>query len=451
MNLLKYLVFMIIFAPFCVRGSIIDEYVKEGLANNLALKQKALDYQKSLAALKEARGKYMPGISFNARYTRAGGGRKIDIPVGDLMNPVYQALNQYAGQDIFPLISNYSIPFLREKEQETKLSLLQPVYNPAISHNYDIKEYLSEALLASRDTYARQLTADIKTAYYNYLKTLEVLDILNNTRVLLNENLRVSKSLVDNGKATGEVIYRANAEISKLEQNKAAAEKNRGLAANYLNFLLNRPLDMEIETDANAEWQKKELISRDSAQKSALANREEFRQLNSYINAAESNISLNSSGYLPTVGLAVDYGIQGRKYSLSEKDDFWMASLVLHWNIFNGYQDEAKVQQAKLGKQELAAKKKELEKQILIQVNEAFRNIELAVRSIEFARQQLTADEAAFRIVSKKYAQGMAPQIEYMDARLRFTEAQVNLVMAVFNYNIGLVELERAATIDPIP
>ena len=36
---------------------------------------------------------FLPDISMNARYTVARGGRIIEFPVGDLLNPVYITLN----------------------------------------------------------------------------------------------------------------------------------------------------------------------------------------------------------------------------------------------------------------------------------------------------------------------------------------------------------------------
>ena len=82
--------------------TILESYVAEGLENNLALQRKQLGYEKSLAALKEAKGLFMPAVSFNATYTLAYGGRAIQFPIGDLLNPVYSTLNQLTESQNFP-------------------------------------------------------------------------------------------------------------------------------------------------------------------------------------------------------------------------------------------------------------------------------------------------------------------------------------------------------------
>ena len=50
-------------------------------------------------------------------------------------------------------------------------------------------------------------------------------------------------------------------------------------------------------------------------------------------------------------------------------------------------------------------------------------------------------------IVSKKYEQGIMPQIEYIQARERFTEAGIRQVIARFDYYIKEARLEQASAL----
>ena len=72
----------------------LDSYLAQGLKSNLALQQQAFQFQKSLEALKEAKGMFYPTLTLSGRYSRAGGGRMIEIPIGDMMNPLNASLNQ---------------------------------------------------------------------------------------------------------------------------------------------------------------------------------------------------------------------------------------------------------------------------------------------------------------------------------------------------------------------
>ncbi len=152
------------------KDGLLENYIAEGLDNNLALKQKEFSLKKSILELREARGKFLPSISIEGRYSRAGGGRTIEFPVGDLMNPVYNAINATrleSGQQPFnfPVLENEIIPFLREEEHETKIRATQMVFQPALYYNQKIKSDLKSIHEYDVNIYKRQLIAEIKIAY----------------------------------------------------------------------------------------------------------------------------------------------------------------------------------------------------------------------------------------------------------------------------------------------
>jgi outer membrane protein TolC len=68
-------------------AAVIDGYVREGLKSNLALRAQSLEVERADAALDAARARYFPEAAFSARYTRAEGGRTIELPLGDALNP----------------------------------------------------------------------------------------------------------------------------------------------------------------------------------------------------------------------------------------------------------------------------------------------------------------------------------------------------------------------------
>lgn len=60
---------------------LLDSYIKDGLTNNIVLKDKKVSLEKSMVALKEARSLFQPNTWFEGTYSVAKGGRTIDIPV----------------------------------------------------------------------------------------------------------------------------------------------------------------------------------------------------------------------------------------------------------------------------------------------------------------------------------------------------------------------------------
>lgn len=449
----KQLVCSFIFLPVLLLGrDMLESYVHAGLRNNLALQQKTFSLKRSMAALSEARGLFLPSLSIEARYTRAGGGRIIDFPVGDLMNPVYESLNYLLGNPFFPTdLPNERIPFLREEEHETKLRLVQPVFKPGILFNYKIHSDLKETESLSRDLFARQLVAEIKTAYYQYLKTVQILTLLEETRILLGENVRVSRSLFDHDKVTQDVIFRAEAELHAFDLEQAEARKRHQLAASYFNFLLNRPLSTEIEIDEENNPGLETPQNIDAAQEQAVQTREEIRQLQTVASIQKNRRRASQSAFLPGITAVVDYGYQGESYRFGPEDDYWMASLIGSWNLFNGFQDKARVDQARYAEKEIAGQIEAVQQRIRLQVTEAYHNVRVAFESIETARAQKKSAQKSFVIIEKQYAQGMAPQLAYIDARNTKTRAEVNGIVSWYDYWIKLAEWEKVTASYSLP
>ena len=441
------LILLVILIPFLSWGSentILERYISTALQNNLALKQQDFAYQKSVSALKEARGLFLPSLEIQARYSRAGGGRTIDIPVDQFLNPVYQTLNAILQQNVFPEdIQGETIVFLREEEHETKIRAVQPIFQTDIYYNYKIKDNLQNLEQLSKQAYARLLIAHVKSSYYNYLKTLEIVKLLQRTQELLEENLRVNEKLVEIQKSTRDVVFRSQADLSFLEKQQADAEKGQVMAQAYFNFLLNLPQDQIIETISLDSLPSPLLITLSDAEITALQNREEVKQLSYAIEAAQNGVKLNRGKFLPNVFAVFDYGYQGEFYRFSEQDDFWMASAILQWNLFNGFQDKRKIQQARLEQKKLETRQLELQNQIKLEVRDAYYGVGVALKNLQSSEDQLRSQQKSFEIVDKKYQQGMALQVEYLDARNSYIRSEIDLIMARFDYYISHANLER--------
>lgn len=425
--------------------NILINYINEGLESNLFLRQKQAGYEKSMAALKEARSWYYPNISINARYSVADGGRMIEFPVGDMLNPVYSTLNMLIGSDQFPLIDNLEFSFLRSHEHETKVSLIQPIIDPRIYYNNKINQHLSQAKQADADTYKRQLVADIKTAYYNYLKVLRLEQLVNDTKSVLEENVRVNESLYRNDKVTIDNVYRSKAELSKLEQQEAEVRKSKKVAQAWFNFLLNKPYESEITIAELPELSDSSYIPADlpTAQNSALNSREEITMLENYSSANDYLISLNQSQKLPTLYGAVDYGFQGTEYQFNSDYDYVLASVVLRWNLWHGFENKAKISQARIERNIRQDQLEESRNQIMLQVIQSYFELEATQLSIVAAREEFNSSRKAFQVIDRKFKEGQANLIEFIDARTAMTNSELSLIISQYDYLIKHAEFER--------
>lgn len=426
--------------------SILDEYVRYGLKENTALKKKQLSYEESLAALKEAKGLWYPQLSLNARYSVAQGGRVIELPIGDLLNPVYNTLNELTQASPEPfsamLVDNEEIQFLRPAEHETKLRLTQAVYNPQIGYNKRIKKELIGITKADENAYTQELVFEIKSAYYNYLKTISVLKLLEETESLVDENIRVNEKLLQNDKITLDVLYRAKAEKAEVEHLLAIAEMNNRLATSHFNFLLNKPFKTEILIDSTI-YEYHKIYDLESSKLQSINNRYELDMINYYKSVSNLNLKLNKAYKLPSISAVVDYGYQGEEYSFDGESDFVMAAAVLQWDLFKGFQNDAKIQQAKIQQQQTELQYQETQNLIMLEVENAYYVLESAYKAVDAAESENNAMQKAFKLILKKYQNEQANLLEYIDARNSLTTSSEKLIIAKYEALTRMAEFEK--------
>jgi outer membrane protein TolC len=433
--------------PLVVKSQqVLDDYVRYGLENNLTLQQKLTSYSQSIEALREARALFYPDLSFQSRYTRSEGGRVIDLPVGDMLNPVYMTLNSLTGTSMFPIIENQEIKFLRPHEHETRLRLVQPVINTDIYYNSKIKKEMTYLGEEDVNQYRRELTAEIKKAYYNAAMADGIYNMMVNSRNLLTENVRVNRKLIENDKVTLDYLYRSEAELDKFDQELRNAEKNKLTATAYFNFLLNKPLDDSIIISQPDSFPTLSRYEEDYIV-NARNNREELMELETYGRIADLKYKLDNSGKIPDLVLAVDYGFQGEEYRFNKDQDYVQASAILSWSLFKGFENRSKIRQSKLDKEMAELKLQEAEKQIELQVITTMKELSAAEKGISAAESRLRNARESFRLVNRKYEEGQASQIEFIDARTTLTQAEENLIISRFSYLSGFAEFEKAAAI----
>ncbi|MFC2089551.1 TolC family protein [Bacteroidota bacterium] len=436
------IILLLVFGTVYCQNEVLDAYIKEGLASNLALQQKKLDYQKSLLALREAKGMFYPDVSLKARYTVAEGGRIITFPIGDLLNPVYSTLNLLTMTEQFPTVDNEEFPFYRPREQETKLSLVQPIYNSQLIGNVKVKKEYSELMYTSVDMYKRELIREIKTAYYNYQNAHYMNRIIDTTFTLVNENLRLSQRLFNNSVVTRDVVYRSESEISKVEVEKANAQKMLNVSRAYFNFLLNRQLEEPIEL--KLEDPPPFVSTLEDAKLLALENREELQLISKTLNMNSRQLNIQKGSNIPSLFGVVDYGFQGEEYQFTSDDDFILASLVLQWNIFHGMTEKNSRSQTRIEGEKLREALSEAEQKIQMQVITSYYTVLSAYKSIASAKKQLTSSRKAYYMIERKYEEGQANLLEFIDARTSFTTSYSGYFIALNQYLISLAEFESA-------
>lgn len=422
---------------------LLDGYVNEALNANLAIAQQNAALRRATQSVREANGRFLPSVGVNARYSEFSG----VVNIGDFINPAYAALNQLIGQERFPTNIAATLPF----RQETKLELNMPLFNDALFGARAAARAQRDLVGSGRHAAMRQLAADVQQAWLGYATTVRAVETLEATLPVLDENVRVSERLIQNGQATPDVLLRARAERSELLQQLEETRRQRESARRGFNLLRNAPDDAPVTLASDSTLTDLATLDRETVLARALQRREELAQTGSLIEIARAQERVASSAFLPNLSLGASYGVQGDAYRFDRNNDVGLASLVLGWNLFNGTQDAARREQARASRTEAEYRRREAERAVRRDVLNAWDAVQAARSNLVTADDRYASAQRAFSLVQRRYAEGLATQIEFLSARSAFTGAALNQVITRFSFATRVVDLERAAALRSLP
>ncbi len=429
-------------ASMFAQHPVIERYVQEGLNSNLSLKQEQVSLEQNKAAVEAAKRLGYPTIALQGSYTLAAGGRAIALPIGDLLNPVYATLNEMTQSNQFPMLENMREQLSPNNFADVRVRTSMPIINPdlRISRNAEQEKSAIQELQIIRAQ--RDLTYQIKTAYFNYLQAGEAVKIYESALELLKENLRVNQSLLKNDKINKAPVLRVEAEISKVKAEMVQAVTKQLNAAAYFNTLLHRPMDAAIEL-ANMPSPDSLLLATSALQLPDVQRREEIQQLDKALNLNQMALNVEQNFNKPRLNAFVDLGAQGFLSNLDKNVPYAMAGLQLEWTLWNGNRNRWQERQVELETQQLNLRRQDVVSQFQLKQKVALEEVRAAYETLKATTQELASANEYFRVVERSYREDMASYIEYLDARTQLTNANLQKSLKAFQLWGQLAALER--------
>ena len=424
------------------QSEILNNYVQEGLKNSQTLKQQNFQLQKAVFALSEAKSLFKPNVNFNTTLSSAQGGRKIEIPLGDLVNPVYSTLNKLTQSNSFPQIQNTSEQLVPRDFYDVRVRTTMPLINAELKYNQAIKQDQITMQQAEIQVYKRELVRDIKLAYISYLKATEAIKVYENALKILRESERVNESLIKNGSANPTVLVRTRNEISKIVAEFDNARGNQKNAAAYFNFLLNKDFTEKITLDS--------LSKNGLNSELAEGHREELDKIQTGISINRQLLGINQSYKKFKIGASLDLGSQGRFAQIASADKnffapnaFVLLGVSFDLPVYSFGRNQLKIKQSEMEIASLDAQMQQVRNQLDLQAELAKNSLNSAKEIYESKASQVSTAERYYRDMFRRYKEGNLNFIELLDAQTQITTAQLQQSISLYDVWIKWVELER--------
>ncbi len=424
-------------------GPRLKGYIDEALKNSNTIREQQFQLERSMEALKEARTLFLPGVAVLGSYTGAAGGRTIDIPIGDMLNPVYTTLNQLTASHRFPQLENASVLLNPNNFYDVKIRTSMPLVNSEVWYNKKMKQQAISLQEASVNVYKRALVKDVKTAYYRYFQSQKAIAIYKEAMTLVEQNIAMNESLLRNGVRNSTSLTRARTEQQKIQAQITEAENNSRNSRAYFNFLLNRPLETEIATDAADT-----LITK--GPDGNAGDREELMQLDIKKQILNLNTQMQRANAIPRLSTFLDLGSQGFNWAVDDKSKYYLFGVNLEWNVFAWGKSHYKARQAALDVSATEMQHNQAAQAYALQLTQATNNYHTAISNYQSAQAQQLLAAKYHNDQQKAYKAGALLYIELLDAQNQLTAAKLQASVALANVQIALTDVERNAATYPL-
>ncbi len=335
--------------------------------------------------------------------------------------------------------------FLLQPDNSRLLNLVvsQPVFKGGASWNGRRSAVLSlkksrEGVKAAGETIMR----DTARAYFGVLKALRDVEIEESALDRSKKRKEVAAARYEVGEVTKSDLLRAESEEAGTEADLISARSALRNAKNIFRRFVPvegefRLQDPRIKSDSG--FNQEELIKR------AYKNRLDLTLSSLDEEIASMGVKQAWAGFLPTVRVDGNYTRRDRTPSTSFLlKETISATAVLTYPIFEGGLRVAELSEARTKLRIEGLKLRGLKKDIIVQVRQAFNDVEEKEAVIKSLKRQLKFANENYRMVFEQFKSGVATNVDVTDANTELLTADRSLMNALFDLELALVELKYA-------
>lgn len=402
----------------------VDDCILIGLEKNksIGISKTKMDY--SNAKVKEVNTQLFPSLKLNATYTR--------------LSPV----------DPFKIMGFTVSPSILDN-YVTKLSLTQPLFTGfRLKSNLEMMEYNALATEKDFKKDKSQLVYDIKNAYWNYYKAIELKKVIVQNIDQITIHLNDLENFYKHGLTTNNEVLKVKVQLSNAELMKIDAENNIQLSMMSLNNLLGLPIGTVIETKSIAEVKSTDLPDLKILTDKALDNRSEIKGMEYRIKSSESAIKLAKSGWYPQISLIADYYYSkpnSRIFpTLNEFKGTWDLGVNFSFDIWNWRMTSYQTEQSRANLEQSKLALGQIQDGIVLEVNQGYLVAVKSREKIKISEETVNQATENMRVTYEKFKSGLVLNSDVIDAEVSLLQANINYTTALVDYILSLNKLEKA-------
>jgi len=317
-----------------------------------------------------------------------------------------------------------------------------PVFDLTLWRRYQAARDTVSASKANSLSTREQVILLVVSQYIGTLRAVANVEA-SQSRVNLAQALYdQAADLQKEGVGTGIDTLRANVELQNEKQRLIEAERDRETSLFALSRLMNLDPRQAIElADALSFFDTPQPEAEPSIE-FALAERQEWKALESQIKAAENQKKASQDSRLPSLRFDGDFAYVGTSSNTTLPTYTYQASVNMP--LFTGGRIHAEVVRADLEIKKLDQQKDDLRNQIALDVKTALLNLQSARNEVQVANLGVQLSKEEVDQARDRFKAGVANNIEVIQAQDSLSRANDNQIGALYRFNQARADLARS-------
>jgi outer membrane protein TolC len=387
------------------------------------------------ARIHQARSGYLPRLQFSESLQRGN-------------NPVFvfsSLLTQHQFSN-----ANFAIGALNRPDSisnyQSQLTVEQVLFDARqTSRSVETARFTHD--MAGEDTRRSHsdITLDVLRAYFGVTLAERNLEVARQSLDSARADLEHAEAIYQSGRSTQADVLALRVHLAAMQEQQIRASNHLAVTRAALNDSLGVSLDRRfelttpLESSAGAPEGTVEEYCRLAAE-----NRPEMRQAELLQHIARTQEEIAVTTYWPQVAFQ---GIveADRQNFFSKGGANWFTAVTLRWNLWNGGEAKARVEQARFAESRAEALRKRADSAIHLELRKAYLDLRAAAQRVEVASAAAAEAEEAHRIIQNRYRAGLITVSELLRSEAALAAARTRRLAAVYDHRVAAAALEHAA------
>ncbi len=310
-----------------------------------------------------------------------------------------------------------------------------------IARNVKTQQLALEQAELNVDSVKNDLIRTVKKNYYALISAVRAVAIRTQSRDLYQDQYERAAEYYRLGLRPKVDVTTAEVNLNNEELSLIRAKNLvKTASAELANSMgVTTPKTLEIEEILTFE---KFDMPFDQAVQTAYANRPDVLSAHTDVRISRLKLNQAKAGFFPTFSFSAGFSKYGDDFSLDNEEARLMASVEIP--IFNALKTYNGVKQAKISLENTLNTSRSLLNNVFLEVQSAYIKMQEAAESIPIAELNVEKAKENLDLSRGRYNEGIGDIIELKDAEVAYTDAELSLLTARYDYASAVADLKQA-------